>query len=87
MCVCCVATPEVTPLPEADRHKRVKVGENLELSVEARCDPGPLDYVWFHNRKPLPGVNSPRLTLRSVGTGHAGTNIQVEYITLPISLT
>ena len=68
----CAATPKITRLAEDDQQKTLKVGETLKLSVEASCDPGPLNYAWFHNQRPLPTTNSPLLTIHNVTTGHAG---------------
>lgn len=67
-----IATPIITQ-PAKEQHKKLKVGETLHLSVEAKCSPGALDYCWFHEQQPLVQPNSGELTLTNITTGHRGT--------------
>lgn len=66
------ATPEIRQLAQPALYRKVKVRDTLELGVEASCNPGPLDYCWFHNQQPLPETNSSHLVLRNITTTQEG---------------
>ena len=65
------ATPEIVR-PVEVQVVRFKTGENMDISVEAKCKPGPLEYSWFFDNHPLLGENSPQLSIHSVTTAHQG---------------
>ncbi len=68
------ATPKILQ-PVRDEVLKLKAREHMEIRVEAKCKPGPLQYSWFYAHQPLPGKNSPQLTIHDISAAHQGTSV------------